>query len=378
MNKRSRTSEILITVFLFLLTANTLFPLPIDKLVLIVFVTYISLAGFYKPFIQWRYLLICGAILSISILGSVFNEIFDPMLYFPIVGIFFVATIKKKRKLEEGLYNALILHSILGLIVYVSSYFIPNTFVTSMASKGMPFVKAALGFTPTQQTFGTYCILWMMIYFNRKERGELKSGMHRFFYFITFLAMVATLNRSTFLFYLLIACFKDRVAISIFSIATLAFIIVFFQELVFFFFNFSTLDARNELLEGFTMSFWESGSIPVYLFGKGSVFVSTEIANQTTWTHRLDIENGYAFILHGYGFIGLFLYIVLVLSMVFYDLKKGQFYIAITLVFYMLFSTYFTQEFVSNSFYIMLAYLLYMSKSSLTSSKAPAQSLLIS
>ena len=126
------------------------------------------------------------------------------------------------------------------------------------------------------------------------------------------------------------------------------------------------------------MSFWESGSIPVYLFGKGSVFVSSEIANQTTWTHRLDIENGYAFILHGYGFIGLFLYLVLVLSMVFYDIKKGQFYIAITLVFYMLFSTYFTQEFVSNSFYIMLAYLLYISKSSLTGSKTSEQSLLIS
>jgi hypothetical protein len=376
MVKKSGVSQFLVTMFLFLLTTNTLFPIPIDKLALLLFVVYITIAGFYKPFIQWKYLLICGAILSISIIGGVFNEIFDPMLYFPIVGVFFVATIKKKRRLEEGLYNALIIHSILGLIVYISSYFVPNAFVTSMTSKGMPFVNAALGFTPTQQTFGTYCVLWMIIYFNRKEKGELKKRIHRVFYFITLLAIVATLNRSTFLFYLVITCFKDRVAISVFSIAALAFIIVFFQELIFFFFNFSTLDSRSELLEGFTMSFWNSGSIPVYLFGKGSVFVSTEIANQTMWVDRLDIENGYAFILHGYGFVGMFLYLILVLSLVFYHARKGSFYIVTILLFYMLFSVYFTQEFVSNSFYIVLAYLLYMSSSKINNLKITEQAII--
>lgn len=352
----------MVTIFLFLLTANTLLPIPIDKLALLFFCVYVVALGVYKPFIQWKYLLICGVILSIGIIGGIFNQIFDPMLYFPIVGIFFVATVKKKKQLEVGLYNALILHIILGLILYFTSYLIENNFVRSMAPKGMPFLNSAIGFTPTNQTFGTYCILWIIIYFNRKEKGELTRGVHKFFYVVTLVTIVATLNRSTFLFYLLLACFKDRVAISVFSIAALAFIISFFNELVAFFFNFSTLDARDELLEGFKISFWQSGSPLVYLFGKGSVFVSANIASQTTWEHRLDIENGYAFILHGYGFTGLFFYILLVAGLVFYTLKKKLFYIAVVLLFYMLFSIYFTQEFVSNSFYIFLAYMLYMSR----------------
>lgn len=347
-------------VFAFLLTANTLFPIPVDKLVLFLAVIYAAgIKGSKRPFITGKDILLCSLILVISIAGSVINVSFDPMQYYPIVGILFISTYKKNESIEYGLYYALLIQIVLTLFFYGFSYIEMNSFVRPMTDKGMPFLHSSLGLTSTNQIFGTYCVLWMIIYFNRKQHNLLK-GIDKIWYICVVIAIVTTLNRATFLFFILVILFRD-IRFFLFLMGCMgAFIIAFFQEISTFLLSSNTLSSRTELLEGFNKSYLESGNPLVYTFGKGAVFIDEQIALGTTYGSRTDIENGYAFLLHGYGIIGLFLYVTLGMILIISMLRKVMFYESAILFFYMFLALYFTQELVSNSFYVFMTYILYI------------------
>lgn len=357
-------------IFFFLLTANTLIPFPIDKVMIFVGLLYAVFAKDSNvPNLNVKYLLIAAAIICIAIVGGIINQDFDGMLYYPVIGVLFISLFKKEEKLEAGLYYGLLLHIILALILYITSYYSLNPYVRGMAEKGAPFLHASLGFTPTNQTFGTYCILWLIIYFFRKEQIGKQSKIHKLYYFLVMVAILTTLNRSTFIFTLLVIFFKDfRLFSGILILATSIFIL-FFKEISGFLLNSATIDARSDLLEGFNLSFWGSKSYLVYIFGRGSVFINDRIAEGTTWSFRKDIENGYAFLLHGYGFLGLGIYLAIASTTTFFLLVRRYFFEAIVVFFYMFLSLYFTQELVSNSFYLFIVFIFYK-----TSKKAYVES----
>jgi len=347
-------------IFFFLLTANTLLPIPIDKLCLFLCVLYILFLKHDKDraFLDSNYIAICLSILSVAVIGAIINTSFDPMLYYPIVGVMFVSFYRKEPNLQSNLYYGLLIHIILGVLLYFTSYLYLHPFVRNMAEKGAPFLHASLGFASTNQTFGTYCILWFIIYFDRKRAKQLISRWHRVFYIIVLIAIISTFNRSSYIFFLLIVFFRNRrLALSI-VLGLVILVTVFFNEFKTFILNADTLDSRNDLLQGFRKSYLQSNSLLVYIFGRGAVFVTDQIAMGTTWSDRKDIENGYAFILHGYGIIGLILYVLIGLfNMLSLFFNKRRFE-SIVLCFYMFFSLYFTQELVTNAFYLFLAYIL--------------------
>lgn len=350
-------------LYFFFLTSNTLFPFPIDKAMMLFGIAYyLFLKNKTVPTINIKYFSLATIVLIIAIVGGAINQEFDGMLYYPIVGILFISFFKKNQWIEDGLYYGLLLHIILGLFLYFVSYIELNPFVRNMAEKGAPFLHASLGFTPTNQTFGTYCVLWLIVYFYKKEHTNSFVGVHRIYYILVLLAILTTLNRSTFLFTLLVIFFKDiRLFTGVIGFSAAIFIILF-KDISTFLLNSATIDARGDLLEGFNISFWGSESYIVYLFGRGAVFISDKIAQSTTWSFRKDIENGYAFLLHGYGFIGLTIYLVTSAVLIVRLTLKSRLFDATTLFFYMFLSLYFTQELVSNSFYLFIAFIFYKSE----------------
>jgi hypothetical protein len=118
------------------------------------------------------------------------------------------------------------------------------------------------------------------------------------------------------------------------------------------------LTSRSELLQGFYISFWNDNSFLGYLFGKADNFYSQDVMRLVKWDHRADIENIYAMLLHAYGFLGLFFYLVLCLSFVLYLVVLGYLKFSLIALFYLFFTQFFTQEFVTNNFYLFIAVML--------------------
>lgn len=127
-------------------------------------------------------------------------------------------------------------------------------------------------------------------------------------------------------------------------------------------FSTDTLGARDELLEGFNKSFWGSNSLTVYLFGRGTNKLSEDITKTVTWDSRSDIENGYAMILHMYGFVGIACYLTSSIAFILKLISLRYFYEVFIAIFFLFFSPYITQEYVATTFYIILGVMIYMYK----------------
>jgi hypothetical protein len=139
------------------------------------------------------------------------------------------------------------------------------------------------------------------------------------------------------------------------TILMAAIIIKFWNVIALFIFSSASITARSQLLEGFRISYVQSKSARVYLFGRGTDQISEAIAKRVKWTTRTDLENGYAMLLHTYGILGLTTYITVCLYFIFMFLKRKRFKEACFLFFYFFATQYITQEFVSTTFYLLLA-----------------------
>jgi hypothetical protein len=188
------------------------------------------------------------------------------------------------------------------------------------------------------------------------EKSEKKYG---FRFFIVLMSLILTFNRSSYLFLFIVLAIYNRKFLWIAAGFFLLLFIAFYEEITAFLFNFSTLRSREELLQGFYLSFWNDNTFLGYLLGKGNNYYAPEIMTRVKWDHRPDIENGYAMLLHTYGFLGLFGYVILSLLLVLYAFFiKRAYKLSFVLLIYLFMTQYFTQEFVTNIFYLFIASIL--------------------
>ena len=343
-------------IFLFFCTTNRLIPLPIDKVMVF---ALLGLVGIWDPsqsYFKAKELALIVVIFGLAVLSSAANVILAPMIFFPALGIAFSITIAKHpRLIISSLFYALGIHILLAIIFVVLALKtgIVNDYVWSMREKGLPNVFSARGFTATVQTFGTLCMLWVVIYFIRKKQGLL-NNWDRFFFVINLIGILITLNRSTYIFWMIILFFKMRKLFWSIMLFVLAFVIRFWFEIMTFLTNKDSLTARSELLEGFNISFWDSNSPIVYIFGRGINQYSPEVLAKVKWDYRTDIENGYAMILHTYGFLGLIFYVTACLFFISKFMVIRRYAEAVILFYFLFVAPYFTQEFVSTTFYLFI------------------------
>lgn len=342
-----------------LLTCTNLGGIPMDKAIMFMMVIALILdqillnkplkAGLIIPLIVVMGLFLLSYLLNLPDSSLI--------VFFPIIGLFFVALISQEKYFIEIFYRALFIHIVIGILLVISSYLMGmNPFVHPMYDKGLPFLHAAKGITTTVQTYGTLIISWFLIYYHKKENNQL-GMLDRWAYYVVFLGMILTFNRNTVLIYYLILFFKHRKLFIISIIAIFLFYLYYFEFINKLIFNFSTLTSRADLLQAFREAFFNNTSWVGYLIGHGNNMVADEIAIKTFYKTGY-IENGTSVLLYTYGFIGYAIYLVsvLIFSILFW-LRGKTFYAA--MVFYIfIFAQQFTHEFYSSTLYVLLATLL--------------------
>lgn len=338
----------IIAFFLFGLLVNGL-NLPIDKVVIVTFIGFLLFVSLFQIKIHYLNLAILFSWFFLALFSSLYNFTFKPMIFFPVVGIFFVFVIVKVdwiHTFHKVLFLYILISFCFGIMAYIAG---PNFTVTSLTSKGIPFLLPFKGLTTTVQTFGTICLLWIIINF---EIGKRKFGVD---FFIVLMSLTLTFNRSSYLFLFFVLAIYNRTFLWFSAVFFIALLTAFFEQITAFFFNMSSLQSREELLQGFYLSFWNDNTFIGYLLGKGNNYYAPEIVSQVKWDHRSDIENGYALLLHTYGFAGLFGYFICTSLLLFYSLIIQSYKLAIIMALYFFMTQYFTQEFVTNIFYLFTA-----------------------
>ena len=337
--------------------------LKVDKIALLVFISMLFFSRLNEPIVYNTKLYIFFFLTSYLVFISMLNGVFNPMIFFPLFGIVFLNFFDKPRFLEI-LYSVLSVYIVIAVLGGLASYiFGSNIFVTSLRDKGLPFLRPLMGLSPTVQTFGSICVLWMLL------KVHLRGLKFDFIFFLVAFAILLTFNRSTYLFFLLFLSLYYRWTLLVFFTFALGVYIAFFDIINLLIFNSSTLSSRSELLQGFFISYWENNTFIGYLFGRATNIYSSEVLRMVKWSHRHDIENIYAMLLHAYGFIGLFLYMTSGVVLVVSFLIKQKFNIAIIFSFYFFFTQFFTQEIVSPIFFLVCGTLILMSNSKNASSR---------
>lgn len=378
-HKKARTGSTtinwMLVVVMFLCTTNQLVGFPLDKLVMLAALTLYLLLHIHSGIFRPTELLVLGSIIAIALLSSVANLTFAPMIFFPAIGT--MATVifsKQRRLLLYALYHGIFIHTLFAISFVALAYIIgPGDHVWSLADKGLPFVFSARGFTPTVQTYGTLCILWMVLYTIRKEEG-LATKADTIMFAITTLGLVLTLNRSSLLFWIILVAVKMKRLFTVIAVIMFGFLVSFWKEIIAFVTNKSSLESRSELLEGFNISYWNSNSLSVYVFGRGNNELPAHIVEKVKWDHRSDIENGYAMLLHTYGIVGLAFYLLVSITFVWALLRYRKYSEATILTYFLFVSPYLTHEFVSTTFYLFLAAILYVRNRDRLLRKASAKS----
>ena len=182
------------------------------------------------------------------------------MSFFPIVGILFTIIVSRfPNIILNSIYYALLIHMVLGIFFPVLAFSgTPNHFVYSLVGKGFG-IYSERGFTATVQTFGTLCLTWLLIYFLRRNLG-MNSFIDKIFFGINCLAILGTLNRNSFLFWMIIIFFKERKLFVTVLVCLGLFLIKFWKQITSFLLVTSSIKARFELLQGFDISFIQSHS----------------------------------------------------------------------------------------------------------------------
>ena len=223
----------------------------------------------------------------------------------------------------------------------------------SLIEKGMPFLFAPVGFSPTVQVYGTLCVCWLIIAMETKQ----KRG---WVFYLVLIASILTFNRATWIFlFLLLTIYHKKYAIGLFFIgAVIVSCIELVQNVLF---SISTLSSRGELRAGAELSYWKSNDFFVYLFGKGTHLTSEKIARHTIWGRQY-IENGWDFIFHTYGIIGFIVYTCIIISLLYVIWRRGAGKFSILIIYYYFVEQILTNEFLASSFCFFTTIILILSK----------------
>ncbi|MBM6845365.1 hypothetical protein [Phocaeicola plebeius] len=341
-----------------LLTINQAF-IPIDKLISLPLLGYYFYKG--KSPLKYKYLLF-----SILTLLFIFTTIWanpnsNILLIFPVIFGLLAFLVYDSEEDINIIQKALLLNIYFGLLSAILQTIgfslIGNK---SLYEKGLPFLYAPVGFSPTLQVYGTICITWLMIAFEKKQSLS-------FNYFIVTIATLYTLNRATLItFFLLLFIYKRKFALSLIITVLITILATpFLKENLF---STATMESRGDLRLGADISYWQSNDILIYLIGRGTHFTTEEISNLTFWGLSY-IENGVDFIFHSYGIIGFILYISFVLTIIFTIYQNGKLHLILLVVYYFLIEQQFTNEFLSSSFCLFTASILLLSKNNIGNKK---------
>lgn len=326
--------------------------IPIDKLVSLFLLYFYSYHNDSND--KYKYFTFAILTLSFVLLTIWTNPNSNILLVFPVLFGLLAFLVYDTEEDITIIQKALLLNIYFGLLSAIfQTIGISMIGNKSLYEKGLPFLYAPVGFSPTLQVYGTLCTTWIMIALEKKQKFNIN-------YFIVIIATLCTLSRATLItFFLLLFIYKRKLAICLilFSLTT----ILSFSFLRKNLFSTATMESRNDLRLGAEISYWQSNDILIYLIGRGTHFTSDQIADLSFWGQSY-IENGIDFIFHSYGIIGFILYLSFVIIVIMTIYKNKNIHLIPIALYYFLIEQQFTNEFLSSSFCIFTASILLLSK----------------
>ena len=339
----------------FLTTCSKLISLPLDKAAMVGVLLLLMLHQVFMGKAISRSVLIPMLGMAGYILVSYLLNLPDSSLiiFFPVIGLFFSASVGEETDFLDVIYWALFLHISLGILFVFSSYFIGiNSFVHPMYDKGLPFLHAAKGFTTTVQSFGTLLISWFLIYYWKKETKQT-GKIDDLLFWVSILGLILTFNRNTLVIFYLILFFQHRKIFFTTVFIACLFYLYYFDFINKLLFNVSTLSSRADLLQAFRIAFFDLSSWKEYLIGHGNNMVNDVIASKTIYKTGY-IENGTSVLLYTYGFIGYVAYLLsVILFSVLLFLRNRVFYASMFFYIFII-AQQFTHEFYATTLYLMI------------------------
>ena len=332
-----------------LLTINA--GLPLDKLVVFI----LSILYYFQNSKSFRAkaLVVFCILFMLAFTSFIVNSDRNILIFYPFL-FFFLAVLAGNAEANVKLIqNSLLVSIFWGIFSAILALIGIHTIGSlSLIEKGMPFLFAPVGFSPTVQVYGTLCVCWLIIAMETKQ----KRG---WVFYLVLIASILTFNRATWIFlFLLLTIYHKKYAIGLFFIgAVIVSCIELVQNVLF---SISTLSSRGELRAGAELSYWKSNDFFVYLFGKGTHLTSEKIARHTIWGRQY-IENGWDFIFHTYGIIGFIVYTCIIISLLYVIWRRGAGKFSILIIYYYFVEQILTNEFLASSFCFFTTIILILS-----------------
>lgn len=298
-------------------------------------------------------LILCFFVLLISFLcniGASSLRIFYPFLF--LFGACVLSLRSDDIKKISFLFLPSIIIGILGVIYSIMTDFTPNDFSVYLEGKNFLFPVGAVGFSPTPQVYGTFCILYIWVCFERKQ---LDWG-----FALSVIGILLSMNRTSYVFFLFILFLYKRVWAVLAGVCFLP-ILLNNVDILYNLTDSSNLDSRDQLRYGFEMHYWQSKDLLTLLIGIGNNEIAPQYSKYNL-TDRSYIENGLDFILAISGMIGFIFYMIFISLFVLKLLNKRKFKICLVFLFYMFVNQWMTQEFLASSFFFFILFVLVMSR----------------
>lgn len=319
-------------------------PFPFDKVFLFIFLLC-NLKGIAKIRGKQRFFLVIAVFLAtISFLvnypeGSI-------QIYYPILFIIAGIIIANNNLNLRYIRNIFTVNIVFGIVCAIMADIgIENDFARDLHEKGFPFLYGPLGFSSTNQVYGTFCILHLLISYEIK-----KVDM---FSLLSVIGLLLTMNRASWVFLLCLWFWYRRKTLFVVLLGV-GYVVMKYWKLLEDVFDTTSLDSRDELREGVERAFWKSKDLLVLLFGYGNSNTSEDIAELTTWK-RTYVENGLDFIGYAYGYVGLtFVGLTLFLFLSKRFSSKTMMIFSFFFI-YLIFEQWLTQEFLASSFMFFFA-----------------------
>lgn len=333
--------------FFFLMTLNSLFPM--DKVLsFLIFPVLLFTKKFYTFEVKYFvFFLLPFVSFILNVGGSHLKLFIFPIFVFSALLLYHSHLVNLKQ-----IVNGLLMSVVCGLVFcLLANVGITNDFAFSLWEKGLPYY-GPVGFSPTQQVFGTLCIIIIII-----NEEKSKYGLA---FFIAIISLILTLNRCSILFFSIVLFVYHKKIFFPLCFIAIFLVMYFWRDIEMIMFNTDTLNSREELRYGVELSFWKQGDFLTYMIGKGAIEVTKSIADKTIWG-RMNIENGIDFLLHGYGFVGIIFYSLVSLYLVCKLIFKGCSRLVFFVLYYLFIEQWFTQEYVASSFMFFILTILLLS-----------------
>lgn len=321
-------------------------PFPFDKLVVIPYILYQKYNGISLSTNQKVILVILGITAFLSFALNLNNPNFQ--IFYPIIFLAAAFYMSQSRIDLLVIRRVLFVNILFGLICALCADFqISNPYSRTLLEKGLPFLYSPLGFSPTNQVFGTFCIAHLMISFECRKFD--------FFAWVALIAMLMTLNRASLVFLFCLLFYYRRKWLFVLPIFIIYALIKYWQDIEIFFSS-GTLDSRDLFRESVDQLFWKSNDVKILLFGFGNTVIQRS-SSMHTYYDSTYIENGLDFIAYIYGYVGLFIVFCIIITwIVSRGLKKKWKIVSFILVYYLI-EQWLTNEFQSSSFMFITAIL---------------------